>query len=230
MHPARLIVDIQHPATDHHRHKHRQRDRTRQQILHVLDIRIEFHHLQRRLLQQPRRHVRLIQCVRKVGHFRLKRRTHEIVAVVDDQCDARMVFLVHHLRILRRNNYRSLNLPVAHVLPRLHFVVVGDRDKRSHICPHRIERFLDPDRLCPMVLIHHAHLRVADLAAKRIAQHDQLHQRKDHRREHQRRRPEKLPHLALDNRHHPVHGRNPGLGGITNACAFTSSSRNCLPV
>jgi len=38
-----------------------------------------------------------------------------------------------------------------------------------------------------MVLIHHAHLRVADLAAKRIAQHDQLHQRKDHRREHQRR-------------------------------------------
>src|SRR5271157_1012033 len=230
VHPACLIVDIQHPPADHHRHEHRQCDRSRQQILHVFDIRIQLHHLQRRLLQQPRRHVRLVQGVRHFSHLVFERRTHEVVAVVHDQRDPRMILLVHHLRVLRRNNHRSLNLPVAYVLPRLHFVVIRNRNKRPRIRPHRVKRFLDPDRLRPMILIHDPHLCVADLSAKRIPQHDQLHQRHHHRHHHQRRRPEKLAHLALDNRHHPVHGRNPGLSGIVNACAFTSSSRNCRPV
>ena len=96
-----------------------------------------------------------------------------------------MILLVHHLRILRRNDHGSLNLPVAHVLPRLHFVVIRDRHECPRVRTHRIERFLDTDRLRPMVLIHDAHLGVANLPAKRISQHDQLHQRKNHRHHHQ---------------------------------------------
>src|SRR5208282_171435 len=139
-------------------------------------------------------------------------------------------FFVHHLRILRRDNHRALNLSVAHVLPRLHFVVIRDRDKRPHIRPHRVKRFSDPNRLRPMIFIHDSHLRVADLSAESISQDDQLHQRHHHRYHHERRRPEKLPHLSLDNRHHPVHGCNPGLCGIWYPYAFTSSSRSCRPV
>ena len=36
--------------------------------------------------------------------------------------------------------------------------------------------------------------------------------------------------VAFDNGEDMIHGCNPGLGGITKACAFTSSSRNCRPV
>ena len=82
----------------------------------------------------------------------------------------------------------------------------------------------------PLVLIDHAQPRVFDLAAKGVAQHDELHQRKHHRHQHQRRRAEELAQLALDNGPHSVHGRIPGRSGMTKLKAFTCSSRSCRPV
>jgi len=63
-----------------------------------------------------------------------------------------------------------------------------------------------------------------------VPQDDQLHQGKYHRHQHQGGRTEELAHFALDDSQHSIHGCNPGLGGITKPCAFTSSSRNCRPV
>ena len=174
--------------------------------------------------------VRLVQSVGERGHAFFERRTHEVVAVVDDQRNPRMILLIDHLRILRRNDHGAIDLSVAHVFPRLHFVVIGNRHKCARRCPHRIERFLDADGLGAMILVYDSHLRVANLSAKRVAQHDQLHQGKDHRHHHQGRGTEELAHLALDNCQRTIHGCIPGRCGMTNEYAFTSSSRNCRPV
>ena len=96
-----------------------------------------------------------------------------------------MVFLVHHLRILRRNNHRSLNLPVAHVFPCLYFVLVRNRHERARRGPHRIKSLLDPDRLRTVIFIHDPHLGVANFAPERVPQHEELHQREDHGHHHQ---------------------------------------------
>ena len=53
MHAARLVVDIEHAAADHHRHIHGQRHGAREQILHVLDIRVKLDDLERDRLARP---------------------------------------------------------------------------------------------------------------------------------------------------------------------------------
>ena len=171
-----------------------------------------------------------------VREFRFHRGTHEVVAVVDDQRDARMVFLVDTPRELRRDDHRAFQFPVAHIFHGLPVAVVGDRHEGSNVRPHGIECFANLQSLRTAVLVDDGNPGIANFSAKRVAQNDQLHQRKDHRRQHQRRRTKELAHLALDNGHHPIHpndshislclsvvnshGCNPGRCGITNAYAF----------
>ena len=78
----------------------------------------------------------------------------------------------------------------------------------------RGQSFANFHGLRAVVLIDHAEARVLDLAAKGVAQHDKLHQRKHHRYQHQRRRAEKLAQFALDNGPHSIHGRIPGRSGM----------------
>ncbi len=65
---------------------------------------------------------RLVQSIGQVTELSLNRRTHEVVAVVDDQRNLRMILLVHAARKLRRDNHRALQLAVAHIfaLPACH--------------------------------------------------------------------------------------------------------------
>ena len=53
-------------------------------------------------------------------------------------------------------------------------------------------------RLHRLVLIDNRDHGAFDLAAKGVAQHDQLHQRKDHRSHHQSGTAEEFPHVAFD--------------------------------
>ncbi len=61
VHTAGLVVDIEHAAADHHRNEHGQGDGAGQQILHVFDVGIQLDNLQHGLLQNARRHGRLVQ-------------------------------------------------------------------------------------------------------------------------------------------------------------------------
>ena len=78
------------------------------------------------------------------------------------------------------------------------FVAVGDRLERSGIGRHRLEHFFEFDGRHAVILIHHANLKILDFAAKRIAQHDQLHQRHDHRNDDQRRAAAETPQVAFN--------------------------------
>ena len=84
MNAARLVINVEHAAADHHGYEHRQRNRARQQILHILDVGIHLHNLQHRLLQDPRLYGWIIQRRSDVRQLALERRSHEVVAVVYD--------------------------------------------------------------------------------------------------------------------------------------------------
>src|SRR5262249_16856405 len=155
---------------------------------------------------------------------------HEVVGIVDYQSNARMILLIDSPRILRGNDDCALDLSVAYIFHRLFVVVVVDGHEGSDVGAHRVEGLADLECLRAAVLVHQPYLGVANLAAEGVPQDDQLHQGKYHRHQHQGGRTEELAHFALDDSQHSIHGCNPGLGGITKPCAFTSSSRNCRPV
>ena len=157
----------------------------------------------------------LVQRIGDAGELILQSRAHEVVAVVHHQRDARLILLIDPPRILRRNNDCALNLAIAHVVHCRLLVVIIDGLEGAHVGADGIEGLADLQRLRASVLIDQAESGVANLSAKCIAQHDELHQRENHRRHHQRRRAEKLAHLAFDNRQHAVHGCIPGRGGMT---------------
>ena len=180
MHPARLVVDVEHAAANHHRDKHRQRQRPRQQIFHVFDVGIKLDNGERGLLQNARLDRRLVQRGGQVAEFRLNRRTHKIVAVIHHHRDLRMVVFVDTPGKLRGNNHRAFKFAVAHIFHSLLLAVVINRHECADVRPHRIKRLADPQRLRAAILIDNRHPRVANLSPKSIAQNDQLHQRHNH--------------------------------------------------
>src|SRR5581483_9546686 len=227
---TRLVVDIKHAPANHDRNKHGQCDRSREQVLHVLDVGIEFDDLKRGLAQNSWLNFGLVQSRGQLGQALLERRTHEVVGVIDHQGDARVVLFVDSPRVLWRNDDCALDFAVTDILHGLLVVIVVDGHEGADIGAHRIESFANLQRLSTAVLIDQSHLGIANLAAKGIAQHNELHQWKDHRHQHQGGGAEELAHLALDDGQHAIHGCNPGRGGITKPCALTSSSRNWRPV
>jgi len=124
VHAARLVVDVEHSAADHHRDKHGQHKRTGQQIFHIFDVRVEFDDIERRLLQDAGLDGGLIQGIGQFCQFRFDRGTHEIVAIVHDHRDARMVFFVHSARKLWWDDHRAFQLAVAYIFHGLLFAVV----------------------------------------------------------------------------------------------------------
>src|SRR5580700_576265 len=116
-----------------------------------------------------------------------------------------MVFFVHSTRELWRDDYRAFELSVAHIVHRLLFAVVIHRDEGANVGAYGVERLANPQRLRASVLVNNGEPGVANLSAERVAQDDELHQRKNHGRQHQRRRTEELAHFALDNGHHSIH-------------------------
>src|SRR5580700_2815830 len=120
-----------------------------------------------------------------------------------------MVFFVHSTRELWRDDYRAFELSVAHIVHRLLFAVVIHRDEGANVGAYGVERLANPQRLRASVLVNNGEPGVANLSAERVAQDDELHQRKDHGRQHQRRRTKELAHFALDNSHHSVHRIQP---------------------
>ena len=216
VHPARLIVDVQHAAADHDRDEHGQRDRSGQQIFHVLDVGIQLNRVERNLLHDARGlDIGIIQRRGQFAEFLLQGRAHEVVGVVHHQRNPRMVLLINAARVFRRNNDGAVQLSGAHVFHRLLVAVVRHRKKRLRIGLHCRQRLAHLHRLRTMVLIDNPEPRLFDLAAECVAQHDKLHQGKDHGDQHQRGRAKELAQLALDNCPHPVHGRIPGRSGIT---------------
>src|SRR5581483_11057624 len=99
-------------------------------------------------------------------------RTHEVVAIVDDQSDARMILFVHVLRVLRRNNDGALQFAITHVLDCLLLVRVVDRDEGADIGANGIEGLTDSQRLRTAVLVYESDPGVVNLSAERVAQDD----------------------------------------------------------
>ena len=70
---ARLIVDVEHAAADHHRNEHGQRDRAGQQIFHVFDVGIELDGFERDVLQDARLDHRCVERVGELAHLLFER-------------------------------------------------------------------------------------------------------------------------------------------------------------
>src|SRR5207248_1096502 len=71
----------------------------------------------------------------------------------------------------------------------------------------------DSHRWNAAVLVDDAHLQVLDVAAKSVAQHDELHDWKDHRYDDERWTAAEPPQLALDDGPGSIHGI-PSLDGL----------------
>src|ERR1017187_1583036 len=138
-----------------------------------------------------------------------------------------MVLFVNPPRELGRDDHGAVELAVAYVLYGLFLVAIVNRDEGANVRAHGIKSFANLQRLRASVLIDDGEARVANLPAERIAQDDELYQRKNHGREHERRRTEKLAHLALDNGHHSVHFFNPGR--FMAAAPAAAASRRHMP-
>ena len=102
----------------------------------------------------------------------------EVVAVIHDQRDARMILLIHAARKLRRNDHRAFQLAVAHILHGLLVAVVGDGNEGTNVRADRVESFANPQRLRAAILVDNGNAGVANFSAERVTQNDQLHQRK----------------------------------------------------
>ena len=91
------------------------------------------------------------------------------VAVVHDQRDAGVVLLIRARQKLRRDNDRTFQLAVAHILHGLLVAVVIDGDEGANIGAHGVECFANPQGLRSAVLIDDGDTGIMDLSAKRVA-------------------------------------------------------------
>ena len=73
VHAARLVVDVEHAAADHHRDIHRQRHRHRQKILQIIHVRIKLDDFERDGLCQPVLNLRRVHRVHQRLHLAFER-------------------------------------------------------------------------------------------------------------------------------------------------------------
>ena len=186
---------------------------------------IQLNCFERDILQDARLDYGSVERVGEFAHFLFERGAHEVVAVVDDECQPRVLLLVDAARELRRNDDGAVDLAVAHVFHRLAVVVVIDRFEGANVGLDGVEGLANLERHGAVVLINYAELGVADFPAEGVAEHDQLDERKHRRHQHQRRGAQELAQFTFDNGPHS-HGLVPGLSGIMKLNAFTCSSRS----
>ncbi len=84
VHAARLVVDVEHAAADHHRDVHGQRDRHRQKILQIIHVRVKLDDFERDGFRQAILNLRRIHGVHQRLHLAFESRRSEQVGVVDD--------------------------------------------------------------------------------------------------------------------------------------------------
>ena len=82
-----FVVDVHDAAADHYADKHGQGDRAGQQVLHIFDVGIQLHYVQRDLLQHARLDIRLVERRYQVGERTLEGGGHEVVGVIEHQAD-----------------------------------------------------------------------------------------------------------------------------------------------
>src|SRR5699024_4345285 len=89
----------------------------------------------------------------------------------------------------------------------------------------------DLDGWHAVILIDDREPEVLDVAAERIAEHDELRQREDHRHDDQHRTAAETPQLALDDGPGSVHGYPRRImNGLSAADGACSASRSARPV
>ena len=81
----------------------------------------------------------------------------------------------HAPRILCRNDHSAIDLSCAHVFARLLLVVVWHRGEGTDVYRDRVKRLVNLQRLGLAVVVDHPHARPANLAAKGVAEDEELH-------------------------------------------------------
>ena len=157
----------------------------------------------------------------------LQGRGGELVGVVLDERDARGGPGEHLTREIRRDVQHAIDPAVAQVPQGGRLVGVGNGVERAGVGGDRLKHLLQFDGGDAVVLVHHADLEVLDLAAKGVAEHDQLHQGHDHRNDDQRRAAPEAAEIAFDDGPDAIHGYLRGImNGLLLAAASCSASRN----
>ena len=200
MQAARLVINESNSTADHSHHKDGKRNRTRQQIFDVIDIRIDFYRIQLYLVRQARRHVRSVELLHHLLDPLQNRARYELVGIVLHKSNARAIAVVEALRkILGHVNDRA-DITVAKVFVRLFRGIIINHVKGARSGGNPVKHFTNLLRFRRIVHIHESDLDAGHLAAKCVAQHDQLHQRKNHGSHHQGRAAEEFAEIALDQR------------------------------
>ena len=153
--------------------------------------------------------LRLVERGDDAVHRRPERGEDEVVGVVGDQGDAWRVALQRTAREAGRNDQGAVDPAVAQVRQRRAAVRVVHEVDRVRARRHRVRQLADADRRHAVVLIDDGQLEVLDVAAERIAEDDQLHEREDHRHDDQQRAAPEPAHLTFDDRHGSVHSGPP---------------------
>ena len=102
-------------------------------------------------------------------------------------------------REVRRNRQHAVDAAVAQIVERLPLVGVVD-DVEGPRAGRRRRRASSRTlhRRHAVILIDDGQLQVLDVAAEGVAEHDELHERKDHRHDDQHRAAAEAPQLAFD--------------------------------
>ncbi len=196
--PAGLVVDVHDPAAHHRGEENREHDRARQQVLDVRYVRIDFDDRQAHVGGRARRHAVAVVRAEQRRHAARERGRAELIRVVLYQCDRRTLACKQVTREVRRDRDDAVDAAFAQIDQRAALVGVGHRFVRARIgrdsLQHRVELH---GRHVPVV-IDDADLEVLDLAAERVAEDHELHQRHRERHDDERRVGFEPPQIALD--------------------------------
>ncbi len=199
MEAARLVVDEDDAAADHHHHEDRHHDRAGQEVLDVRDVGVDLDHVERHLVRHaPGVGFRLVVGAHQPGEDAGQRVGHEVVGVVLDQRDPRVVLGQRATGEFGRDGEHAVDPAVAQVGKRAAGIVVQHRLEGAGIRGYRSRQLAQPDRRDAAVLVHDADPQVLDVTPEGVAQHHQLNQGEDHRDHDQDRAPAEPAQLALD--------------------------------
>jgi hypothetical protein len=164
--------------------------------------RVHLDDVERRLRRHPRGGRRLVVGEQHRVERPRQRAGDHVVGVVLDQRHARLVLDEYPPREFRRNRQHAVDAAVAQVADRLSFVGVVEQIDRLRAGRCRLRKLADLHRGQAMILVDDSHLQMLDVAAKRVAEDHELHEREDHRHDDQDRAAAEAPQLALDDGPH----------------------------
>ena len=119
--------------------------------------------------------------------------------------DARVQSSKNLARKLRRNVEQRVDPAIAQIAHGDAFIVVGNRVERGSVDGDGLAHLAHFNRGDAVVLIDDTHMKMFDLSAKGVAEHDQLHQRHDDRNDHQHRAAPEAAKIAFNDGPDSVH-------------------------